>query len=1828
MAHHWLSQGAEVLVRELQAAAAQAREHDCDLLIVGSGYGGAVSAARLAGARPVAGGVPIRVIVLERGREYLPGMFPTRFADLPGHVRFSGQDGAPAKGRGEGLFDLRLGSSASVLVANGLGGGSLINAAVMARPPDESFATGWPQGIDAAALAPAYAEVERMLQVSDFPGTPDPPKLAALFETGRAMGAERIERARLALCPPQPAGTEPPPSSAGVARGGCLQCGDCVTGCNHRAKQSLDVNYLKHAHANGARLYCGATVHDLLPRDDGGPGWRVRFFFTDRSKGYADAPLFTLRARRVVLAAGALGSTEILLRSAPRLGASTRIGQGFSGNGDAIAAVRRQAMPAHCSGREGDAPRVRGIGPTINGMVFKRHAAAPDGASPWLLFQEFAIPGALRRVLAEVTATAGQLFDLQRADPSQHRADTQGEDPAVAGDAAIEHTAIVGMQGDDRAAGALRLVATDDGVIADGQIRIDGGDIGLYPVQLDQLRDAQSRSGRLGGTVVPNPLWEFIPLSNTPRLTTTVHPLGGCCMADDAAQGVVDACGRVRKAAGGVHDDLVVLDGAIVPRALGVNPALTIAALAEHALPQLRRCWKLAPPPAPAPHPSEQPAWAEPPPARPPAPTRVDLHERMRGTLAFGEARYDAGLVVAFAPIDDLAGFVARLPRTVALPRAVLDLRGRDGRAVATLTLSGRAQVLQRVDTSAAERVAAVARERGEKLPEPGSDLAGLYSQIGEVRAIDYHLAVEHVEAAGAEPCPLRPGDRLVLRKRLAYSRRSSPWRQLGEAEVEAHTAAGSAHVGRLCLDPGWFAEQAIPLVRVLAQQDQPNALGDLGALALLAARLVLKTHLLNMVEALDKTPPETAADQRLPGLLRYRDGSGDGGGVGDTTRVVEPERVALGGAPARALLSRYLPPGPPTGRPVLLIHGLGASGSTFAHWSIGADADRPDAARSEPLLASLLRSGREVWLLELRTSIALEQRRHWPLEEVAAGDIGPAIAAVLERCQRDGRAMTQVDVVAHCIGAAMFCVAALAGSVSGSLPLHRSVGAAVLSQVGPLLRLGPMNRLRGYLASYLRQFVGTQVFDVRPPAGALQQLTDALLATFPYPEGDAERERAEAVPGFEIIRHRADAVWGLLMRLDNIGDQTLATLDAIYGWVVVETLAQTIHFARHRLLTDASGANRVIAQHNLAERFAFPVLLLHGQDNAVFDWQGNYDSLWLLKQTFEDADGALPVQPPAIGSGLVLGAGTRRQLRVVAGYGHQDCLIGTEAHRDVFPHVLAFLDAFASGGERPGDKRPPTLVADLPWFGPTLGWVRPGHDGVSLACRLGLRASPARAATRAIVFVPMRREDGAWRPDPVHAVVRDPPSDLVAEAIDVRLDPALLPAHAGFAVLTLHNDIPVGRGPDLRHGTAAPPGLFVEPRLGLDAEERAAVDCAFERLGQHIDQAIVRLDVPWAVDLGKPAPGNALRFVLASCQYPHGLVDRAPAEASYQRLAQRLVQGEAAPQWLLLVGDQIYADETAGLFDPGDGSDIDRSYELSWRLPGFRAATRTLPCGFMLDDHEIADNWEPGRAMPDREGVARALGAYRAQQHKLLPDGAADAPFRFRIFPAGFPVFGVDARTRRQARRLGEGTTGAPLEHAAMLPVAVLDELAAWLAACPPDAPKFIASPSVVLPLARRALDADPAERLGLDDWSGYAATLAALLGVIARGEHRHVVFLSGDAHLSLVGSLALELGAGRSLDVHTVVSSGLYAPWPFANAAPQDLALDGPVAYAHAAGLLAGRMSTAVCGTAQGFAIVSVQRTGERWQLAVELDLADGRTLCERALGPGGGPWRSRRL
>ncbi|RCW70239.1 alkaline phosphatase D family protein [Pseudorhodoferax soli] len=1971
----WLSRDAHALQIRLKE---KAMPLHCDLLIVGSGYGGAVAAARMAGLQH--SGKPLRVLLVERGREYLPGMFPSRTGDLPGHVRFSQQDGKPPRGPATALWDLRLGPDVNVVQGSGLGGGSLINAAVMERPEPAVWQSVWPPQIDGGQLDGAYRKVETMLQSAPLPAGQQLHKLSALQHLGDGLpGAPRVQRCNLAVA------FSDARTPAGVEQKACIHCGDCATGCNHRAKNSLDVNYLAQAKRRGVDMYCGVLAL-RIERLVGSEFWQVRWVPTDRSRGWA-GEAEPIRTRFLIISAGSLGSTELLQRSElgmrerarddagqsdsgdksgsarrARLRFSEALGSRFSTNGDMLAAavklpVHTQICAEETAPAKVDGKPARHIGPTITGML------RSGAGSSRFTAQEFAIPAALRTLLAELTGTLDMLHAMPRFDWSLHSPHQRGDDPLSPGQAALDRTMVYGLMGDDGAGGRLEPTRRPSSERGEQQLArqleqtppLEEPFDGRIAVQWPDARhatvfDAQHAAlGKAYGTrrrgwYLPNPAWRPLPQA-LDRLAqgrgvrgpvTTVHPLGGCPMGESIHSGVTDWAGCVFNADGSsqgpgqFHHGLAVLDGSIVPRALGINPALTIAALAEHAIPALQQRWEIeGEEHADAAEPSAKfarPVWSEPV-ARPLQPaTAARLLERAHGALEIGGERYWGAMQVHFAPIEDVAAFARTLPRRVAFERVVLylypdrgglddDPQWRAQRDVEVtplweVTLSGEADVLFRhwswglcrvwrswVNLGSTNRIGGTAQWWPPRAAMTSMrallQKVAIASNIGEQRGIDYLL---HVDCVSGPNSPLQPGDRLRGRKLIDNSLDSNPWRQVSEMRMELVRSKGILRpallpLGTLSLDLRYFVRHKTALLAMQSQPDMVTALADLGSFALMAARVLLKIQLLKFV------PPEkrdrsikARRPAELPGLSIQR-------------YDLRPQR--------KVLLTRYHNEvEPPLGPPIVLLHGFTASGSTFAH---------PSMPRN--LVQYLCGERRDVWVVELPTSIAFAKREavDQSFEDVAE-HIPFIVRRVLSlRVAEDKelgrppvpRRQMKVDVLAHCIGAAMFCRAVLR---RGSP--HQRVRSLTLSQVGPLIQMSPANLLRGYLASYLAQFLGVDSLDARPsfaPGGANslgQTLLDAVLASLPYPARDHEQElAAQAVaqgrPDFRLVRHRADAMLGRLFELTPDSPVSAAMLDAlddILGYARVRTLAQIIHYTQHAMLTDDDGRNRDLHHDALSRRMGFPVLMLHGRRSGVFDWRGSMESyLWLR-------DSHAPRLDPALGrvvrdaERLHLGLDTPRQLCIFEKFGHQDTIIGSRAPDVVYPVVGDFLRWVAETETCPLPPLPsPTgalqqakvpasspapgvavaqqparpWVAVLPWIGPVLGWLREAPQDGWIKVSFLLRPNPTHARTSFVGVVPMRLIRGQWvhpedapiilweasdselpigdvlalrlmemakEPPPIvfvtepaaqrrsesgddaeeeeedaedaedEALLPDIGPRLRAGAVALDIDPAWVDGvNSALLLLTVHDDMP-----------KRPRALTEEDLTWLTIRSRRASRHAISAVRrfladppQSLESALLRVPASLiaARDLRTvdvpAARTSPLHVAICSCQYPGGLLDQDLAQASLARLAQRLRAPSdkvgAAPQLLLQLGDQVYVDETAGLFDPVTAKiALEQIYDRTQGASAAREVFARVPSYCMLDDHEVRDNWQRGQGSADQKAEDdRALMAFRERQASLNPPFTYDCgSASFQAAPGGWPLFVLDTRTRRDQR------SPQTFLRAHIAPLQELDRLLAWLGALnqlEPTCPKFVATPSVILPLLRSA----PGEVAWSDDgWAGYPASQAHLLGEIARQRIRNVVFLSGDAHLSMLTKMTIAWEAQQPVTVRSIVSSGLYAPWRFANAEPANYCTGAFACRLSDASRIHGESATTF-HQADGFAVISAVRGRGGYQISVDFDLADGR-------------------
>jgi len=501
-----------------------------DAVVVGSGFGGAVVACRLAQAGA-------SVLVLERGQPWPPGSFPRTPRQWRGALW------APEHGR-HGLYEYHHFNGLDALTASGLGGGSLIYANVMLRKEPATFAAdGLP--LEPGELDAHYDTVREMQGAEPYPWVDRTPKTRALLDAAQHAGLA-AERPPLAVAFGRRPG-EPFDDGAGNLHGApresCRLCGACDVGCQYGAKHTVDFTYLSAAMRAGAhvRACCEART---LHRDAG--DWRVRYRQHVAARaGHPEHLLDPVAqderevgAERVVLAAGTFGSTALLLRNRAALPAlSPRLGRGFSGNGDLLLFLRgadRYLDPA--------------TGPVITASVRVSDAESPSGRgfliqdagapafSEWL-WQGLELPGDLWRAVRR--RSAAEAFGTARASAAM--------------------APLLGMGRD----------------VPGGRMRLRGDRLELTwrgtasRAYFEGLEATARRLGdALGGRV--------FRLGGRFARLLSVHPLGGCAMGRSADDGVVDPFGRVFGC-----DELYVADGSILPGPVGVNPSMTIAALAE-----------------------------------------------------------------------------------------------------------------------------------------------------------------------------------------------------------------------------------------------------------------------------------------------------------------------------------------------------------------------------------------------------------------------------------------------------------------------------------------------------------------------------------------------------------------------------------------------------------------------------------------------------------------------------------------------------------------------------------------------------------------------------------------------------------------------------------------------------------------------------------------------------------------------------------------------------------------------------------------------------------------------------------------------------------------------------------------------------------------------------------------------------------------------------------------------------------------------------------------------------------------------------------------------
>ncbi|GHE81300.1 cholesterol oxidase [Amycolatopsis deserti] len=515
-------------------------ELDYDVVVIGSGFGGSVSALRLTEKG-------YRVGVLEAGRRFADDEFAKTSWRLRKYLW------APMLGC-FGIQRLTLLRDTFVLSGSGVGGGSLVYANTLYEPPrafyeDKQWAhiTDW-----RAELAPYYDQAKRMLGVTEYPGTTRADRV--LREVAEDMGIAHTVRPTpvgvlFATGDQRPGQEVPDPffGGAGPARRTCTHCGSCMTGCRHGAKNTLVKNYLHLAERAGARVHPLTTVVDVRPRPGGG-----YVVATVRTGSRGRRRTFT--CEQVVFAASALGTQRLLHRlrdrgSLPKV--SRRLGYLSRTNSEAILAVRSRDRRADytdgvaiTSSMHPDEvthvePVRYGKGSNLMSLLATVLVDGGDGHRRWVLGL---------RELVRHWRELPRLLNPRRWSEQM--------------------VGLLVMQGLDNSV----TTYTRRGVFG-RRMTTRQGDGAPNPTWIPAGHEVARRvAAKIDG--VPQGAW-----TDFANIPLTGHFIGGCAIGDSPETGVVDAYQRLYG-----HPGLHVVDGSAISANLGVNPSLTITAQAERAL--------------------------------------------------------------------------------------------------------------------------------------------------------------------------------------------------------------------------------------------------------------------------------------------------------------------------------------------------------------------------------------------------------------------------------------------------------------------------------------------------------------------------------------------------------------------------------------------------------------------------------------------------------------------------------------------------------------------------------------------------------------------------------------------------------------------------------------------------------------------------------------------------------------------------------------------------------------------------------------------------------------------------------------------------------------------------------------------------------------------------------------------------------------------------------------------------------------------------------------------------------------------------------------------
>lgn len=1122
-----------------------------EVVVIGSGYGGSIAASRLSRAGR-------EVCLLERGEELLPGEYPHNL--ITAQKDFQIRTDSKHIGPKTGMFDLHVHDGISILVGCGLGGTSLINANVSIKPEPRIFEDErWPKIIreefadNDSMLHHSYQLAETMLRPAPLPAEVKTKKLDALEFAANATG-EKMYRTRVNVNFDIDG-----KNHVGVDQVPCNNCGDCCSGCNYGSKNTLLMNYLPDAKNHGAEIFCGTQVNYIAKDEE---GYRVYFSLIGKGTEKFKAPNEYIRAKKVVVSAGTLGSSEIMLRSKERgLPVSDQVGNRFSGNGDVLGFGYNTNRKVNGVGA-GNTKRFKKdpVGPCITGVIDAREKENLDDG---MIIEDAAIPSPLAKILSSSMAALdlmiGDELGQKRSLKDRIKRIFRKLDSLIRGAyaGAMLNTQTFLVMSTDTAKGEMRL--KNDKL----QLKFPG--VGAQPIYqlVDEKLKAATKASE--GDYIKDPIWTK-QLGNE---LITVHPLGGCSMGNDFSDGVVNHKGQVFDTEG-VHEGLYVLDGSILPRAVGVNPLYTISALAE------RACSLMA------------------------------QENRWHIGYAFDQKGENVGVEtkVGIEFTETMKGFFSDKVTNGDFEKAAEEGKKWDKAFQFTLTILSD-DVYDMISNSKHEAKMIGTVTAPSLSREPLSVLNGTFNLFVDdpnnvaTKLMKYTMVLNSVEGKSY----YFYGYKIVNNKKNSLDL----WPDTSTLYITIHDGATSDSPvlgqGILKIKTRDFAKQMTTMkaVNASSKKEALKAVADFGKF--------FSTSLFDVYGR--AFVPDKFYDPDKPPRVKR------------PLRIPEPKVYPLKTKDGEDLiLTRYK--GGEDKLPLLMLHGFSGNQYTF-------NIDTIDTNAAE----YFYEHGYDVWILDYRlSSLVKAANQQHTLDEIVDNDLPDAVAKIL---QITGK--SQIDVLAHCVGSITMFMALL----SGLKGVRSLVSAQIAIDFHPTIQVGAKTGL--HLPKVLDDMgIKTLTAFSSKNENWREKLYDHFIKLY----ADHTQEFCT-----DPSCQRMCFMFGPLVEHKQLNDATHSATIEMFGTANLESFEHLALMIRKNKVLRADGADTYIGG---IDNLNIPITFIAGENNGLFQVKSTYSTYESLVNRFGNK---------------------QYKHHTIKGYGHNDCMYGKNASKDVFPLVLEHFESF-----------------------------------------------------------------------------------------------------------------------------------------------------------------------------------------------------------------------------------------------------------------------------------------------------------------------------------------------------------------------------------------------------------------------------------------------------------------------------------------------------------------------------------------------------------------------